>query len=401
MKNTIEQHKRWKDDPSKGEVFTPIGLVKEMLDKIPTTVWENPSSTFLDPCMGKGTFLVEIVNRLVYIYGYSQEDAMSRVYGYDIRIKYVNYLKRGGFINVFYKDFLSEEFNMKFDVIVGNPPYQENSDSGKSKGGGKGGDKNLYSKFIRKSNDLLNENGVMLYITPPSIFSPKNKNKETLLDQKNSLELVKIFDENPFPNVSTNVCYFMLKNAKKTKTKFLTIDGVLEIDLTENTILPSKINKFTISIFDKVFNNQFSKFLFTRDCSLHTQKKELFSDNLTEEYLYPVYSGSKVKYTSVLPNNINQEKIVISRSGYYKPIIDRAEKGTTESNFFFITNEIDNTFNTLNHPIYRFVVENSKFNGFIHQQVLQSLPNPNTDQDLFEVFGITESEKKYIFNNVR
>ena len=92
MKNTIELHKRWKDDPSKGEVFTPIELVKEMLDKIPVSVWENPTSTFLDPCMGKGTFLVEIVNRLVYIYGYSKEDAISRVYGYDVCVKYINYL---------------------------------------------------------------------------------------------------------------------------------------------------------------------------------------------------------------------------------------------------------------------------------------------------------------------
>ena len=36
MKQTIELHKRWKDDPSKGEVFTPIELVQEMLDKILT-----------------------------------------------------------------------------------------------------------------------------------------------------------------------------------------------------------------------------------------------------------------------------------------------------------------------------------------------------------------------------
>ena len=85
---------KWKQNPSKGEVFTPNGLVNEMLNQIPTEIWENPKSTFCDPFMGKGTFLVEIVRRLVYIYCYKEEDAKSRVFGYEVRVKYVNYLKR-------------------------------------------------------------------------------------------------------------------------------------------------------------------------------------------------------------------------------------------------------------------------------------------------------------------
>jgi hypothetical protein len=107
MKQTIELNKRWKDNPSKGEVFTPSKLVCEMLDKIPTSVWKNPNSMFLDPCMGKGTFLIEIVTRLINIYGYSKEDSISRVYGYDTCVKYVNHLKRGGLTNIFNKDFLN------------------------------------------------------------------------------------------------------------------------------------------------------------------------------------------------------------------------------------------------------------------------------------------------------
>ena len=146
----MTQFLKWKADPSKGEVFTPIELVNEMLDNISESVWRNPESTFLDPCMGKGTFLIEIVRRLTYIYGYTEVDAKSRVYGYDVRVKYVNHLQRRGFVNVRHKDFLCEIIKMEFDSVVGNPPYQENMDNGKSKGGGKGGDKNLYSKCIKK-----------------------------------------------------------------------------------------------------------------------------------------------------------------------------------------------------------------------------------------------------------
>jgi len=75
--------------------------------------------------------------------------------------------------------------------------------------------------------------------------------------------------------------------------------------------------------------------------------------------------------------------------------------GTTETNFFIRSNNLNSLFNILNHPLYKFVVEKSKFNGFIHQQVLKSLPNPGTSENLFEIFNITESEVQYILNNVR
>lgn len=57
--------------------------------------------------MGKGTFLLEIVRRLVYIYGYTENDVKSRVFGYDVRVKFINHLQRRGFVNTRHKDFLN------------------------------------------------------------------------------------------------------------------------------------------------------------------------------------------------------------------------------------------------------------------------------------------------------
>ena len=39
-------------------------LVKNMLDQLPMDVWTSSTTTFLDPAMGGGQFLVEIQRRL-------------------------------------------------------------------------------------------------------------------------------------------------------------------------------------------------------------------------------------------------------------------------------------------------------------------------------------------------
>ena len=43
-----------------GEVFTPIKLVNEMLDKLPLEVWKNKNLKWLDPASGMGNFPIAV-----------------------------------------------------------------------------------------------------------------------------------------------------------------------------------------------------------------------------------------------------------------------------------------------------------------------------------------------------
>ena len=43
-----------------GEVFTPLSIVNEMLDKLPKKVWGNPKLKWLDPSVGIGNFMIII-----------------------------------------------------------------------------------------------------------------------------------------------------------------------------------------------------------------------------------------------------------------------------------------------------------------------------------------------------
>ncbi len=50
---------------SSDEVFTSPNLANSMLDKLPISLWSNKNSKFLDPCTKSGVFLREITKRLI------------------------------------------------------------------------------------------------------------------------------------------------------------------------------------------------------------------------------------------------------------------------------------------------------------------------------------------------
>ena len=48
-----------------GEVFTPMILINEMLDKLPIEVWTNKELKWLDPATGMGNFPIAVYLRLM------------------------------------------------------------------------------------------------------------------------------------------------------------------------------------------------------------------------------------------------------------------------------------------------------------------------------------------------
>lgn len=60
-----EGYSTYKKRKDNDEVFTPPFLIEEMLDRLPKTVWKDPTKTWLDPCAGLGNFSVIILKRLM------------------------------------------------------------------------------------------------------------------------------------------------------------------------------------------------------------------------------------------------------------------------------------------------------------------------------------------------
>lgn len=66
-----------------GEVFTPLELVDEILDKLPSDLFKDPSKTFLDPAAGDGNFLVRVIAYKMKN-GSTPTEALQTTYGVDL-----------------------------------------------------------------------------------------------------------------------------------------------------------------------------------------------------------------------------------------------------------------------------------------------------------------------------
>ena len=75
-----------------GEVFTPLPLVDEILDKLPPELFEDPTKTFVDPAAGDGNFLVRVLKRKIDN-GSTPTQALETTYGVDIMPDNIERLK--------------------------------------------------------------------------------------------------------------------------------------------------------------------------------------------------------------------------------------------------------------------------------------------------------------------
>lgn len=119
-----------------GDVFTSSEVIQFMLDEIGYTSEVDLSNIrILEPSFGNGEFLLEIQHRIIESakkYNFDTGRAFrNNVYACEIDdCKYRTCIKRLQVlmpdftpINFKNEDFLFTEWNIKFDLIVGNPPY--------------------------------------------------------------------------------------------------------------------------------------------------------------------------------------------------------------------------------------------------------------------------------------
>lgn len=210
---------RIKEKDIYGEVFTPPLLIEQMFQYLPEHVWTNPFLTWLDPTGGVGNFLLIAYQKLMIgLEGWeldpekrSEHILKNMLYIVEINPENVEVLKKV-FVNVLHEDFLSSRaFDFKFDIIVGNPPFQDpvNVSLVKKRIGSKN---KLYERITLKCMDLLKPGAYLLFLVPDNLFSGNS----VVYHRLAAMHLILLnFDKKIqtfFPKIQQYVCYFLLEN---------------------------------------------------------------------------------------------------------------------------------------------------------------------------------------------
>lgn len=330
-----------------GEVFTPFDLIVEMLETLPKSIWKNPKNKWLDPGSGVGNFSMVVFYYLDNgLKKWEQNDEKRRnhiiknmIYMVEISGVNVNKSKKifGDESNICKCDFIKDtsiwkqQFKIdKYNVIIGNPPYNINGMKGK--GRSDSGATVLWSKFVDYSLDLLVLNGHCLFFTPNSwteLKSPLAKKIITkqivLFKNFDVVNAYKLFDKQAG---SLPLCYYLIKNSSPTN-KTLIHDSItnkfIEFDIPKHMIIPNKNINLIKKILTKNKDSLREYFKFTP--AKEKKNTNLYKSTYSPPYYYPLinYVHKKIllsytKECSVVQNS--RPKLLLPNYSMGYPILD-------------------------------------------------------------------------------
>ena len=192
---------------------TPIGCICEMIRKIPEDLWTKQELSILDPCCGNGNFHIPIFFELLK--HHDKKTILENILEFnDLNGSRLENVKKV-FCNDKYnlqitnQDFLTQQTNKKYDLIVANPPYAKLLENGKRASK----NHNLIKDFIEKSLAQLKPNGYLLFITPDNWMSYADRN--VLIEIITSLQIIHLdihTAKKYFKKIGSSFTWYIIQN---------------------------------------------------------------------------------------------------------------------------------------------------------------------------------------------
>jgi site-specific DNA-methyltransferase (adenine-specific) len=475
---------------SSDEVFTPPSVAEQVLDLLPPALWSDPALRILDPACKSGVFLREAAKRLMaglaevlpdeaarrrhifenMLYGlpiteltglisrrslYYSKDAASahsvvcfsdpqgnvryhrgtHVYK-NRKCKFCGApagdLDRGEHLENYAYSFihtpLKDIFDMKFDVIIGNPPYQL-QDAGESTGASP-----IYQLFIEQAKKL--EPRYISMIIPARWYAGGkglDGFRDTMLKDRRISHLVDFHDASDiFPGVEIKggVCYFLWDAKYSGDCEITSVVGGLRLEsmprnLSEHDVLV-RFNQ-AVSILQKVKESGEGKF----SERISRQKPFGFRTNFTDycsepfEGAIPIYANKDVGWidrsaVTVGTEMVDQYKVLLSAAynggdNYPHQIINRPilapkESCCTETYIICgsspLLEEAQNIEAYIKTRFFRFMVSLRKISQHNPRDRFDFVPNLDmtqtwTDATLYERYGLTADEIGFVESMIK
>lgn len=276
---------------SSSEVFTPIWVARMMVDKLMDEKFvndykENPKNIF-DLSTKSGVYLIMAYQKLIRAgidkdvlknklfavatshVGYEFTRAVYEEFGWNIE-NIVNSDDSTSYqfiveesVEKKLKELFGDE-NLKFDVIIGNPPFQEKD------GGAQASSTPLYQKFVRLSKEL---NPEVISLVLPTRWYVGGKGldefRDKMLNDRNLKELHDwLTPEDVFPNTNIRggVCYFLWDRNYDNELSNIRVVNYENNIVLNDSVRPLKYRNSAIlvrdtkalPILDKIINDDFS-----------------------------------------------------------------------------------------------------------------------------------------------
>ena len=439
-----------KEKKENGEVFTPLPLVNEMMNKLDEayikehgkSIFTEPTLKWFDPAVGIGNFPVIVYLRLMDGLTLVIKDEEERrkhilenmIYASELTSKNV-YIYKKIFCGDTYKLNIYNGDTLKlnivsvwgiqlnhFDVVMGNPPY--NKGGIRSHTGKQLGDKNetIWTKFIEKSFEWLKPGGFLVFINPLSWLKKSHSLHNKMLEKH--ITWLKLWDDSKSKsmiNADIPISLYVLQNILNTQNKDTEIISEIKRKKLTTTSFEYLNKNYSIplafhSIFDKLI-----RFIEKHNCSLEYKTKTVKSsgtkikmpakctlEDMWAVDTYILNEGILVKKATEQHPDANKHKLIIAnKRGFKGAFIDDGKLSLTGNHKFYILGDNLELIRKImvDFNISEVISDYLKYGqSFLDSEAFKYIPDLRkirkdiTEDEFYKLIGLTRQEINQIKN---
>jgi hypothetical protein len=426
VEDLIKQHLPAKSTEKSefGEVFTPTSMIELLYKNFPKSIWSNPNSTWLDPAGGIGNFPLvlffwlmdglkskipndtkrakHIIENMLYIAEINETNVKTcKSIFKTLCPSAVPNIHKGDFLKL---DTASLKWPSKFTCVIGNPPYNIG-------GTGLEGSKRTHIIFTKHGLELLEENGYISYICPPSYRETDTPMNELFKEANGHFVFIKIYGPQETAklfHIQGRVDGFIYQANKKGTTIIDDEYGLISKNI--NIDLDKHIPNFGITIFDKLYKkvDKLGHIEAFRNTEMSSIKAATFGCNGKNKILHLIIEKGKRIYKATKKHSLTSTpKLLINGLGVpYVYYDNKGEYGPSQSPVI-VLEPSKNVVNLVQSDFFPFIAWGLRLTGNNNLPYLfNAIPNISKESNSYKTmddikrgFGLTNEEISFIKDN--